>query len=98
MDVPPESFAVAKGPQNPRISARDRHGSLICQSTHDVLRGSFSCGSRMKKLLLVTLAGTAAVAAISADAADLARPVYKAPPAAPIPIFSWTGCYIGGQL
>src|SRR5438105_2360238 len=54
----------------------------------------------MKKLLLASLAGTAAVAAAAADGADIGpRPVYKAPPAAaPIPIFSWTGCYIGGQL
>ncbi len=31
-----------------------------------------------------------------ASAADLgARPVYKAPPA---PVFTWTGCYLGGQV
>jgi outer membrane immunogenic protein len=54
----------------------------------------------MKKFLLVSLAGTAVMAAAPSDAADLGRrPVYKAPPAVmPIPMFSWTGCYVGGQL
>ena len=52
----------------------------------------------MKKLL-----GTVAVLALampfSAHAADLpaAAPAYKAPVMAP-PVFSWTGCYIGGNL
>jgi len=36
---------------------------------------------------------------LPASAADLgARPITKAPVAAPPPIFSWTGCYIGGNL
>jgi outer membrane immunogenic protein len=54
----------------------------------------------MKKLLLASLAATALMAATSVHAADLGRrPTYKAPPAvAPIPMFSWTGCYIGAQL
>jgi outer membrane immunogenic protein len=37
----------------------------------------------------------------SANAADLgARPVYKAPPPVvpPIPLFTWTGCYIGAHV
>src|SRR5262249_46815256 len=29
------------------------------------------------------------------NAADLARPVYKAPP--PVPVFSWTGCFVGAH-
>ena len=47
----------------------------------------------MKKLLVAT----AAVLTLSlgtADAADMARPVYKAPPPPPPPVYSWTGCYI----
>ena len=53
----------------------------------------------MKKLLLASVAGVALIAAGSANAADLGRP-YKAPPpvAAPVPVFSWTGCYIGGNI
>jgi outer membrane immunogenic protein len=37
--------------------------------------------------------------ALPASAADLgARPITKAPVAAPVPVFSWTGCYIGGNV
>jgi outer membrane immunogenic protein len=48
------------------------------------------------------VAGSIAVIAVllgtPALAADLARPVYKAPPPPPpAPIFSWTGFYIGGN-
>ena len=48
-----------------------------------------------------------AVAAVSvglglvqtASAADMAVPVYKAPPiVAPPPLFNWTSCYVGGNL
>jgi len=47
----------------------------------------------MKKMLLAL----AAVAAFtgSASAADLPRPYVKAPPP-PVPVASWTGCYLGG--
>jgi outer membrane immunogenic protein len=50
----------------------------------------------MKKILLATVALT--VLAVPALAADLAvkAPAYKAPP--PIRVFSWTGCYIGGNV
>lgn len=52
----------------------------------------------MRKLLLAT---TCAFVVSSAPtwAADLAKrmPV-KAPPAAPTPIFTWTGCYLGGNV
>ena len=56
----------------------------------------------MRKLLVATAATavTAALAALvgtPALAADMAAPVYKAPPP-PAPIFSWTGFYIGGEL
>jgi outer membrane immunogenic protein len=50
----------------------------------------------MKKFLLASVALVAAVAGRPAGAADLARgPVYKAPPPAPVPYFSWTGFYAG---
>jgi outer membrane immunogenic protein len=47
----------------------------------------------MRKLLLATTA-LAALVVTPALAADMAAPVYKAPPP-PAPIFSWTGFYIG---
>ena len=48
----------------------------------------------MKKILL-SGAALAALVAGPAVAADLA-PMYKAP--LPMPVFSWTGCYIGGSI
>ena len=52
----------------------------------------------MKKIFLAAVALTA-LAAAPAMAADLSRPVYRAPPPpAPVYIFSWTGCYIGGHV
>jgi outer membrane immunogenic protein len=50
----------------------------------------------MKKILL-TAAALAALVAGPALGADLSRPapVYKAPPP-PAPVYSWTGCYVGG--
>jgi outer membrane immunogenic protein len=50
----------------------------------------------MKKTTFMTAAFAIALSA-PALAADLAvkAPVYKAPP--PIPVFSWTGCYVGGN-
>jgi outer membrane immunogenic protein len=50
----------------------------------------------MKKFLLATVA-LAALVAMPAGAADLSRPLYKAPPP-PIRVFSWTGCYVGGNV
>jgi outer membrane immunogenic protein len=51
----------------------------------------------MKRILL-TSAALAALLSAPAMAADLARPIYKAPPPAPVPVFTWTGCYIGGHV
>jgi outer membrane immunogenic protein len=52
----------------------------------------------MKKLLLASVAVSAlSLFAQTGEAADLARPVYKAPPVA-VPVFSWTGCYVGAQV
>jgi outer membrane immunogenic protein len=50
----------------------------------------------MRKLLVATAALAALVVGAPAFAADMAAPVYKAPPP-PAPVFSWTGFYIGGQ-
>src|SRR5882757_2721886 len=52
----------------------------------------------MKKLLLAATA-LMALTAGSAGAADLAvkAPLYKAPPPV-VPVWSWTGCYVGGHV
>jgi outer membrane immunogenic protein len=52
----------------------------------------------MKKILVATtaLVALAAAPAVAADLAVKAPPVYKAPP--PIAYFSWTGCYVGGNV
>jgi outer membrane immunogenic protein len=57
-------------------------------------------GMEMKKGLLVGVAGVALLAGAAANAADLGtRAPYKTPPvAAPVPIFSWTGCYVGAHV
>ena len=50
----------------------------------------------MKKILLASIAGAAALMAIApASAADLG-PVYTPP--ARVSVFTWTGCYIGGNV
>jgi outer membrane immunogenic protein len=50
----------------------------------------------MKGLSVVATASLIAFAlAGGANAADLGRPVYKAPPPSPPPVWSWTGFYIG---
>jgi outer membrane immunogenic protein len=54
----------------------------------------------MKKSLLLTGVSALALCAgkSAADAADLRAPAYKAPPLAPAPVFSWTGCYVGPHV
>src|SRR5262249_7736379 len=52
-------------------------------------------GGIMKKLML-TVASFAMLVAAPAIAADMARPVLKAPP--PAPVWNWTGFYIGGNV
>ena len=50
----------------------------------------------MKKLLL---AGVAVIALLgeASNAADLARAPFYAPPPPLVAVFTWTGCYIGGN-
>ena len=53
----------------------------------------------MRRITFALLALAAlGVAASQAYAADMARPVYKAPPPPPAPIYNWTGCYIGANI
>ncbi len=51
-------------------------------------------GAIMRKVLL----GTAALIALVTPAisADMRAPLYKAPPST-VPVWSWTGCYVGGH-
>jgi outer membrane immunogenic protein len=51
-------------------------------------------GAVMKRILLGTTMFAGLLVAGTAQAADLGRPVYKAPPPA---YFSWSGCYIGAD-
>jgi outer membrane immunogenic protein len=50
----------------------------------------------MKKLAIAI--GAIALIGTPVLAADLNKPVYKAPPPAPAPLWSWSGCYIGGNV
>jgi outer membrane immunogenic protein len=51
----------------------------------------------MRRLSFATATLAAVTAASTAFAADLPAPAYKAPVVAPV-LFSWTGCYVGGQV
>jgi outer membrane immunogenic protein len=51
---------------------------------------------RISKLILSVVAISAVVGVGAASAADMAPRYTKAPPITP-PVFSWTGCYIGGN-
>jgi outer membrane immunogenic protein len=58
-------------------------------------------GIAVKKIIsLASVAAVLLLASPFANAADLGRPVYKAPPpaVAPAPALLWTGCYIGGNV
>src|SRR5262249_32556904 len=55
-------------------------------------------GTMRRAMLAFGLAG-AAMLGNAAFAADLSRPVYKAPPAGVLPVqYDWTGFYIGGHI
>jgi outer membrane immunogenic protein len=51
----------------------------------------------MKRILLIGVAYAVVVVA-SANAADLGRPTYRSPPPIPVRLFTWTGCYIDGNI
>ncbi len=52
----------------------------------------------MRSLLVMGLT-SAAIFSGSAMAADISRPVYKAPPAGALPVtYDWTGFYVGGHV
>ncbi len=53
-------------------------------------------GETISHITRMGLAAAAVAVSFAAQAADLRNPVYKAAP--PIPVFNWTGCYIGGQI
>src|SRR5262245_14449914 len=53
-----------------------------------------ACGSSMNKVLVILGVTVAVALAMPAMAADM---VVNAP-ASPAPIFSWTGCYVGGNV
>jgi outer membrane immunogenic protein len=50
----------------------------------------------MKMLLLAGIAFAAVVG--PATAADLARPVHRKPVVVAAPVYTWTGCYLGGHV
>ncbi|HEU0083866.1 MAG TPA: outer membrane beta-barrel protein [Bradyrhizobium sp.] len=52
----------------------------------------------MNKFLTGSIAAVAMAVAVPALAADLAPRYSKAPPPAPIMVYNWTGCYIGGNV
>src|SRR5260370_31923009 len=54
----------------------------------------------MRRRVVGGVGGLARWAGAPARAADLGpRPAYKAPPiVAPVPLFTWTGCYIGAHI
>jgi|SRR5579871_2249142 len=51
----------------------------------------------MRRSLLIGVCA-ATLAAAPALAADLSRPVYTKAPPPPVPVFSWTGIYIGANI
>jgi outer membrane immunogenic protein len=52
----------------------------------------------MNKFLTGTIAAIAVAVAVPALAADMAPRYSKAAPLAPVMVYNWTGCYIGGNV
>jgi outer membrane immunogenic protein len=55
-------------------------------------------GPYMNKFLTGSIAAIAVAVALPALAADMAPRYSKAPPPAPVVVYNWTGCYIGGNV
>ncbi len=72
-------------------------GDLRCYFKNRILTEKVA---PVRKLLLACFGCVAVLAGSPAHAADLGtRPVYKAPPPiAPLPLLSWTGCYLGANV
>ena len=70
--------------------AHRNEGSML--SSLDATRGA-----SMKRALLATAALGTVFIGNSSSGADLGAR-FGAPPVAPAPLFTWTGCYIGGHL
>src|SRR5262245_19730267 len=68
----------------------------FCRASDPATLSCAQWGLGMNKIMLAGV-GVALMAIPSANAADLGRPAYKAPPPT-VPAFSWTGCYIGGNI
>jgi outer membrane immunogenic protein len=60
--------------------------------------GSTEKGWEVRKIDFFAAAIAATISALSAQAADLPRQTYKAPPPVVAPPFSWTGFYIGANV
>ncbi len=52
----------------------------------------------MRKTAIALLSTSALLAPQAVFAADMARPVYKAPPAPVVAVYNWTGFYLGGNI
>src|ERR1700754_346940 len=79
-------------------SARGFSGCAPMMRSRSSCRSRSTAGGNPMKYFLLGTVGLVAlgIAAAPASAADLpAKPITKAPP--PIPIYDWTGFYIGGN-
>jgi hypothetical protein len=70
--------------------------SVMRQTRAARLSISFRIGMEGTMRKVLGLVGATLLIAGPALAADLGKPVYKAPPLAPV--FSWTGFYVGGHV
>src|SRR3954453_17281506 len=79
------------------VLQRFLYGSVIAQQLRWEFRRE-NLGSHMNKFLTGTIAAIAVAATAPAFAADMAARYSKAPPPAPVMVYNWTGCYIGGNV
>src|SRR5207244_5830507 len=96
-DIGQRSLADASRKWRPIRSSLRHHSRSIgsLSSSQPVIRVFNFRGQKMKLLLL---AGVALSVATAASAADMqARPYSKAPPAAVVAAYNWTGFYIGAM-